>query len=454
MRAASGDAVESPGRVEERMRALAGAARRLVVDARSVAAQEESAATTRLSAAQRAQVVGAALLAQQEADALVAQLAPRLAEHAASLAPGAAGFEPGDDQWRRGGLAGGPQWAGFVRVGALAGTQVPVVLPLLDTAGWCVLPSAAVPDDSLADDVSAVTNAAGTDAAGDGVAAGAVGTPDDLVERLGQDRSVCLTVVQQAVLRAVAASEPFGVQVETFDPQVTGVMGVLGAVTSRFGQVVSRPVHDAQGLRRVLAGLGEASSMRAHRMAQAGLNRFEELQATSRSSDAHRVLVVLDYPRGVDQAAQIDLVRLVQTGRERGISLLVTFDPTAQAAPGVDPNDLLDLLSTVLAGDDGLWAEHLPDVVVLPDAPVSETGAVCRDIVERTSKAELPRSSSPRPCPRATNGGHQSSRVTAWKRRSVSPTPTLPLSDSGRGTRRCRTCWSPAPSGRASPTSC
>ncbi|GAA4725750.1 FtsK/SpoIIIE family protein [Promicromonospora umidemergens] len=371
------------------MRALAGAARRLVVDARSVAMQEESAAVARLSAAKRAQASVAVLPVQQQANTLDAQDRRQLAEQAAVLAPGAAGWEPGDGRWRRGNLAAGARWAGFVRVGTAAGTGVPVVLPLLGTTGWCVLPSSAVTEDDFAE-VSTDQVLPDGRAVREGVAARATDAPDDLAGRLGQDRSACLTVVQQAVLRVVAASEPFGVQVETFDPQVTGVMGVLGAVTSRFGQVVSRPVHDAAGLRSVLAGLGEVSSMRAHRMAQAGLSKFEQLQARSRSSDAHRVLVVLDYPRGVDQTAQADLVRLAQSGQARGISLLVTFDPTAQPAPGVNPDDLLGPLSTVVAGGDELWAEALPGVSVVPDGPVVDTEAVCRDVVERTSKAALP----------------------------------------------------------------
>ena len=383
--------MEPPGRVEERMRALAGAARRLVVDARSVAAQEESAALSRLSAAQRSQTPGADQPAQQVADALGAQLGPSLVDQAAQLAPGAAGFAPADGRWRDGNLTAGQQWAGFVRVGTVAGSDVPVVLPLLGTAGWALLPSAAVLDDEPT--ATTPLEAAADDAQAGPVLSGVVpprAVSGGLSEQIGHDRSVCLRVVQQAVLRAVAASEPFGVQVETFDPQVTGVMGVLGAITSRFGQVVARPVHDTAGLRSVLTGLGEVSSMRAHRMAQAGLSSFDALRARSRSADAHRVLTVLDYPRGIDQTTQADLVRLAKTGQERGITLLVTFDPTAHPAPGVDPEDLLGVLSTVVAGDDGLWSDHLPEVAVQLDVPVTETEAVCRDVLDRTSKAALP----------------------------------------------------------------
>ncbi len=389
--------------VEERIRGLAGAARQLVLAGCSVVLEAQRAAEVRLREAHRSRHTASGGSGGANDDSPGARahepvdaMEQHLIDSARILAPGAAGLAPTDPGWGQQDLIARAGWAGHVRVGETT-TGVPVVVPLLGTAGWCVVPEEEV---SPAPDEPRPAEHGGHDS-GEGHQSGTPYGPTASSRRAGAEaphrdsvagayRRAALRVVQQTVLRTVAASPAFGVRVDCLDPAVSGILGVLGGVTAQFPQVVGRAVHDDVDVRRVLTRLVETSAARGHRMAQAGAATFRELQARSRGADPHHLLVVLDYPRGIDQAAQTNLVRLAATGAQRGISLLVTYDWTAEPAPGVDPDALLDHLTGIVAGTDGLFVSDVFDTPVAPDDPISDLPAVVRQILARTSDAKLP----------------------------------------------------------------
>ena len=358
----------SPRAVEETIRGLVGAARQLVLDAPAIALAAESAARARLRSSQEAARAAGRTHAETAAQNLLKGLGPGLAEQARILAPGAAGLAPDDPAWARGDVAAGPGWAGFVRIGTDPETRVPAVVPLLGTAGWCVVPEPVDGDARAGDDP----------------------TTEPALLQLEQDRHTALRLVQQTAIRLVAAADAFGVRMDCLDPAVSGILGALGGVTGRYPQVVGRAVHESRDGGDLLTALVEASAARGHRMAQSGVTSFEELQAQSRNVDPHRVVVVLDYPRGIDQAAQANLVRLASTGAQRGISLLLTYDMRVQPASGVDPNELLSYLTGVVVADDGLAVDTLFDMPVAPDRPIRDVAAGMQNVVARIESAQLP----------------------------------------------------------------
>jgi hypothetical protein len=383
---------------EGRIRGLAGAARQVVLDARTAAVEAQRAAEARLREARQPRTTDTRHDREASSQGASAHDSPgafehELVQHARILAPGAAGLPPADPRWVHEDLAGGAGWAGHVRVGQIA-SGIPVVVPLLGTAGWCVVPE--TEDSAEPDGTGASWRAAGDfdqepmHEVATGAQASSFEPTRAETSRAGVDRQAALRVVQQAVLRTVAASPAFGVRVDCLDPAVTGILGVLGGVTAQFPQVVRRAVHDDADVRRVLTGLVETSAARGHRMAQAGATTFQQLRARSRGADPHHLVVVLDYPRGIDQAAQTNLVRLATTGAQRGISLLVTYDWTAQPAPGVDPDALIDHLTGIVAGTGDLFVSDVFDAPVLPDEPISDVPAVVRQVLARTSDAKLP----------------------------------------------------------------
>jgi DNA segregation ATPase FtsK/SpoIIIE, S-DNA-T family len=143
------------------------------------------------------------------------------------LAPGLAAVPPNDARWRSRQLVGAGV-PSYIRVGELdAGT--PVVAPLLRTNGWKV-----------------------------------TADRNESARRL----------LQSVAMRLVAAAEPFRIRVDAYDPRLTGMMGLLGHLTTKYPQLVPRATHTAEQLHSVLSGLVDVSSLRASRQAQLGHKRF------------------------------------------------------------------------------------------------------------------------------------------------------------------------------------
>ena len=262
------------------------------------------------------------------------------------LAPGLGSIPPNDARWRSRQLVG----AGipsYVRIGELE-TGTPVAAPLLRTNGW---------------KVSADRN--------------------ESARRL----------LQSVAMRLVAAAEPFRLRIDAFDPRLTGTMGLLGHLTTKYPQLVPRATHTAEQLHAVLSGLVDVSSLRASRQAQLGHKRFEDLiRETGRVTDPYRVVVLFDYPSGIDTLAQRDLLRLAATGGERGICFLVHHDPSMTPENDVDTKQLLDLLTPVAITNEKVEIAQLPGVPAKLDPPFDANVAtgICDVVAELAEIAVLP----------------------------------------------------------------
>ncbi len=262
------------------------------------------------------------------------------------LAPGLASIPPNDARWRSRQLVG----AGipsYVRVGELeAGT--PVAAPLLRTNGW----------------------------------------------RVSADRNESARrLLQSVAMRLVAAAEPFRLRIDAFDPRLTGTMGLLGHLTTKYPQLVPRATHTAEQLHAVLSGLVDVSSLRASRQAQLGHRRFEDLiRETGRVTDPYRLVILFDYPFGIDTLAQRDLLRLAATGGERGICFLVHHDPAMTPENDVDTKQLLDLLTPVAITSERVEIAQLPGVAATLDPPFDANVAagICDVVAELAEIAVLP----------------------------------------------------------------
>ncbi|MEI8410655.1 MULTISPECIES: FtsK/SpoIIIE domain-containing protein [unclassified Kribbella] len=262
------------------------------------------------------------------------------------LAPGLASIPPNDARWRSRQLVG----AGipsYVRVGELeAGT--PVAAPLLRTNGWKV-----------------------------------TADRNESARRL----------LQSVAMRLVAAAEPFRLRIDAFDPRLTGTMGLLGHLTTKYPQLVPRATHTAEQLHGVLSGLVDVSSLRASRQAQLGHKRFEDLiRETGRVTDPYRLVILFDYPAGIDTLAQRDLLRLAATGGERGICFLVHHDPSMTPENDVDTKQLLDLLTPVSIAGEKVEIAQLPGVPAKLDPPFDANVAagICDVVAELADIAVLP----------------------------------------------------------------
>ncbi|GAA1555439.1 FtsK/SpoIIIE domain-containing protein [Kribbella hippodromi] len=296
--------------------------------------QEQTAIARRES---RALVDAKTAEAMSEAEPKARLLADR-------LAPGLASIPPNDARWRSRQLVGAGVPA-YVRVGELdAGT--PVVAPLLRTNGWKVTAS--------------------------------------------RNESARL-LLQSVALRLIAAAEPFRLRIDAFDPRLTGMMGLLGHLTTKYPQLVPRATHTAEQLHTVLSGLVDVSSLRASRQAQLGHERFEDLlKETSQVTDPYRLVILFDYPFGIDTLAQRDLLRLAATAGKRGICFLVHYDASTSGELDVDSKQLLELLDPVVVSNGRVEVAQLPPAKLDPPFDATVATGICDVIAEQAELAVLP----------------------------------------------------------------
>ena len=339
----------SPEILEARIRGLQGALGQLLDSARQHTWAEHQRAVE-LHRQLRDQAVAARRESPGLVDAAIKK-ARESAEPAAriladKLAPDLASIPPNDARWRN------PQYIGagtpsYVRVGRLE-HEIPVVAPLLRTNGWKV-----------------------------------TADRNESARRL----------LQSVALRLIAAAEPFRLRIDAFDPRLTGTMGLLGHLTTKYPQLVPRATHTADQLHTVLSGLVDVSSMRASRQAQLGHKRFEDLvRETGRVTDPYRLIILFDYPAGIDNLAQRDLVRLAATGADRGICFLVHHDPASTAEHEVDARQLLDLLTPVAIANETVSLSQLPNVPAKldPAFDANVAAGICDVIAELAEIAVLP----------------------------------------------------------------
>lgn len=278
----------------------------------------------------------------------VAAAASVAARRGVELAPGLASLPYDADGWHRPHPAADATTS-HLRAGSLdSRTEVPVVLPVTDVRGW----------------------------------------------QVWSDRAEsAYELLQHAVLRLVASTRPPLLRVDSYDPRLTGALGLFGRLQQRAPDVMPPPAHSADALGAVLTDLVATSSRRASRLAQFGYGSFAELAAAAtRNAEPYRVLVLLDYPAGVDARAQRELVRIASTAERRGICLLVHHDPDVAAERGVAVEDLLTLLHPVAIDGgrlelDGL--ERLPGRLDPPPDPAVVTAA-CDAVADLAGRAALP----------------------------------------------------------------
>ncbi|TCM39587.1 FtsK/SpoIIIE domain-containing protein [Kribbella sp. VKM Ac-2568] len=339
----------SPEVLEARIRGLQFALGELLENARRHTRGEHQRAV-QLHRQMQAETVAArresrGLVEAATAEALAtAEPAARLA--ADRLAPGLASIPPNDARWRSRQLVGAGT-PSYVRVGELE-TGTPVVAPLLRTNGW----------------------------------------------KVTADRhEAARRLLQSVALRLVASAEPFRLRIDAFDPRLTGMMGLLGHLTTKYPQLVPRATHTADQLHTVLSGLVDVSSMRASRQAQLGHKRFEDLvRESGRVTDPYRLIVLFDYPAGIDNLAQRDLVRLAATGADRGICFLVHHDPSSTSEHEVDARQLLTLLDPVAIINEKVELSQLPNVPAKldPAFDANVAAGICDVIAELAEIAVLP----------------------------------------------------------------
>nr|WP_160319594.1 FtsK/SpoIIIE domain-containing protein [Gordonia sp. NB41Y] len=208
------------------------------------------------------------------------------------------------------------------------------------------------------------------------------------------DRSDTAALTQSALLRLAAMVPLRHLRFHVFDPRITGVTSGLAPLRSVSPGTLPTPLHSVGEFREVLAAVARQSTGNAELIASHHLGDLGTLwESEGLPTGDVAVIVVLDYPTGIDDVTHDLLVRLAETGPARGVSLLVVADPTGNAARGVKPKELARAL-TVLDHRTGHWAvPGLPAAVPVVDEgppPASVVQPVLAEVIRRTSDTKGP----------------------------------------------------------------
>ncbi len=193
------------------------------------------------------------------------------------------------------------------------------------------------------------------------------------------------------VTRVVAQTPLKHLAVHVYDPRLRGFFGPLAPLRSAHSSAFPQPGADAAAFTdRMQQVLQDA--VRNVELARAqGASALTELWQRSgvREGTLHLV-VILDYPYGVDQLLQDKLLRIAAVGGKSGVSLLVCAD-SASAARDILPAELAAELLTIEAGVEDLQVPGFPRPVS-PDAcpPADLIQRLIRSVVEESKSAKGP----------------------------------------------------------------
>ncbi|MFC6286352.1 hypothetical protein ACFP3Q_17985 [Nocardioides sp. GCM10027113] len=146
---------------------------------------------------------------------------------------------------------------------------------------------------------------------------------------------------------SVASQVPLAsLRLHTFDPLLHARMNVFAPLRLRHVRAFPAAVSSAREFRRVLARI-TGTERAAACDARPGMGGEGE-EAESLRGDTFHVVVVLDYPEGVDEQVQAELLRLAGPDGPAGVLVVVQHDATRRPAdPDVRPDALAALLDEV-----------------------------------------------------------------------------------------------------------
>ena len=163
---------------------------------------------------------------------------------------------------------------------------------------------------------------------------------------LDGDPARTIDEIRVQVLRAVAGLPLKHLRIDVFDPRIEGRLGAFAPLRAAHAGAFPTPATSAQAFRAVLDGVAAAASANAESLATEHVGTLADLWAARGvASGDYRVVVVLNYPEGIDRDTQAQLTRLARSGGPNGVTLLVQHD---EAGVPVDDTVRAEDLSRLL----------------------------------------------------------------------------------------------------------
>lgn len=200
--------------------------------------------------------------------------------------------------------------------------------------------------------------------------------------------------VRGVVLRLIASAPPGRLQVTCYDPNLSGTLGVFGGLreVDRAAGILPPTMTSTADLETHVKDLVATISRRADQLNQFGYRTFEEMVRDSRRiTETYRVLVLLDYPAGVDRAVQQELKRVIASATGRGVFALVQHNIEAEPAPDVVPHEVIGQLPQITGSGRAWTATTLPSLRIEHEAApgTRECATVAMNIAANAENAAL-----------------------------------------------------------------
>ena len=192
-----------------------------------------------------------------------------------------------------------------------------------------------------------------------------------------------ISEIHALILRAVGGLPLKHLRVDVFDPRIEGKLGGFAPIRTAHAASFPSPTTSTSGLREVLEDVTRTTASNAEAIATEHVGNLGELWAARGvPSGEYRIVVILNYPEGIDREAQNLLRRLAQSGGPNGVSLLVQHDKRGEPADdSVHAGDLARLLrkSRIEKTGELLLSDYPADVTVRPDS--AAPAALVNDVI-------------------------------------------------------------------------
>lgn len=185
-----------------------------------------------------------------------------------------------------------------------------------------------------------------------------------------------LQEIQTVLLRAVAGLPLRHLRLDVYDPRLEGRLGGFAPLRSANASSFPVPSTSANGFRAVLEDVTSTAATNAEMIATEHVQTLGELWSRRGiPTGEYRIVVVLNYPDGIDRETQSQLTRLAQSGGPNGVSLLIQHDKKAEPTDdSVRSADLAKHLRKSRVEKTGqlLLSDYPADVVVELDPPAPD----------------------------------------------------------------------------------
>lgn len=169
------------------------------------------------------------------------------------------------------------------------------------------------------------------------------------------ERSATARLISAVLLRIVAEVPIANLTVHVYDPRLSGVSSFLAPLRAVNSRSLPATVHDPREFGGVLERVTRLALTNADLIGTRRVRDLGEVWETEGMAVGDfAVVVVLDYPNGIDEDLNNELIRLAEVGPPRGVNLVVQRDAERAGARGVKPKQLAEQLS-VLRTEGGRW---------------------------------------------------------------------------------------------------